>query len=230
MIKKGFTLAEVLITLSIVGVIAAVTLPTFVSSTTKAQIGPKLGKAVAMLEQANKALLDEYNVDTLGASGLVTYSRDNHTAVNHGIGVITSRIEDDYIPALRNHLNIDENGITKDGIRYTFRSGATQLNMSGYVDIDINGLAGPNIDATDIFHFTLWNDGTLIPQGATNWEGGRYIQVETGDDRMHGTINNLDRPGGNRHWETQCPRGAIPPNPAFCAGHIFANNMKVLYK
>ena len=138
MIKKGFTLAEVLITLSIVGVIAAVTLPTFVSNTTKAQIGPKLGKAVAMLEQANKALLDEYNVDTLTASGLVThghYDDDGNQAI--GLVVVTSRIEDDYITALGNHLNLDANGVTKDGTQYRFRGGATKPNVSGYVDIDI---------------------------------------------------------------------------------------------
>ena len=45
--KNGFTLAEVLITLGIIGVIAAITLPTLMSDTTSAQIGPKLAKAVS---------------------------------------------------------------------------------------------------------------------------------------------------------------------------------------
>ena len=66
----GFTLAEVLITLGIVGVIAAITLPTLTQSTTTAQIGPKLAKAASAFEQANKALLDAYDVDRLSDTDL----------------------------------------------------------------------------------------------------------------------------------------------------------------
>ena len=52
--RKGFTLSEVLITLGIIGVVAALTLPSLISDTSSAQIGPKLGKAVSMFEQANE--------------------------------------------------------------------------------------------------------------------------------------------------------------------------------
>ena len=51
MIKKGFTLAEVLITLGIVGVISALTLPSLMNNHTKAQIGPKLAKAVSAFDK-----------------------------------------------------------------------------------------------------------------------------------------------------------------------------------
>ena len=65
MFKKGFTLAEVLITLGIVGVIAAITLPTLVQDTTAAQVGPKLAKAVSTFEQANQALLKNEGVNAI---------------------------------------------------------------------------------------------------------------------------------------------------------------------
>ena len=71
MLKRGFTLAEVLVTLTIIGVIAAITLPSLLSNTATAQIGPKLAKAVSMFEQANTALLNEYSVDILSDSGLL---------------------------------------------------------------------------------------------------------------------------------------------------------------
>ena len=71
MIKKGFTLAEVLITLGIVGVIAAITLPTLTQSTTTAQIGPKLAKAASAFEQANKSLLKDQDVDCLTDTNLL---------------------------------------------------------------------------------------------------------------------------------------------------------------
>lgn len=50
--KKGFTLAEVLITLSIIGVVAAVVMPTLVSSYQYKTVGTKLSKFVATTENA----------------------------------------------------------------------------------------------------------------------------------------------------------------------------------
>ena len=63
--RFGFTLAEVLITLGIIGVISALTLPSLLNDTQGAQVGPKLGKAVSMFEQANQALLTDNNVDSI---------------------------------------------------------------------------------------------------------------------------------------------------------------------
>ena len=51
--KYGFTLAEVLITLGILGVIAALTIPGLMLDSRRAQIGPKLAAAVSAFEQAN---------------------------------------------------------------------------------------------------------------------------------------------------------------------------------
>ena len=44
--KRGFTLAEVLITLGLIGVVAAITLPALNSDIRAQQIGPSLAKAV----------------------------------------------------------------------------------------------------------------------------------------------------------------------------------------
>ena len=48
--KKGFTLAEVLITLGIIGVVASLTLPSLVKNTGQAEVGPKLAKFVNTFE------------------------------------------------------------------------------------------------------------------------------------------------------------------------------------
>ena len=53
--KKGFTLAEVLITLAILGVVAAVTLPNMVQDTKYQQLGVKLAKFASTLENAAPA-------------------------------------------------------------------------------------------------------------------------------------------------------------------------------
>ncbi len=53
--KFGFTLAEVLITLGIIGVVAAVTMPTLISNTKYKQVGTRLAKFHNNLENAARA-------------------------------------------------------------------------------------------------------------------------------------------------------------------------------
>lgn len=52
MIKKAFTLAEVLITLGIIGVVAAMTLPTLIQKKTNIEIETKLKKIYSVMNQA----------------------------------------------------------------------------------------------------------------------------------------------------------------------------------
>lgn len=58
--KKGFTLAEVLITLGIIGVVAAVTMPTLMADTKYKQVGVKLAKFHTNLENAARAYAAEH--------------------------------------------------------------------------------------------------------------------------------------------------------------------------
>ena len=53
--KSGFTLAEVLITLGIIGVVSAVTLPTLMSNSQYKQVGVKLSKMYSTTENAARA-------------------------------------------------------------------------------------------------------------------------------------------------------------------------------
>ncbi len=63
--RRGFTLAEVLITLGIIGVVAALTAPALVQNANSAKVGPKLAKAVSTFELANEAMLNEASTTTL---------------------------------------------------------------------------------------------------------------------------------------------------------------------
>ena len=103
--KNGFTLAEALITLGIVGVVSALTIPSLMSNTTKEQIGPKLAKAVSAFEQANQALLNANSVDSLSDARVLTS-------------------ESTYAGTLANHMKITPTGntneyLSKDGMTYT---------------------------------------------------------------------------------------------------------------
>ena len=59
---QGFTLAEVLITLVIIGVITSMTIPTLMNNTNKQEYVSRLKKAYSALSQAtNKIIADEGN-------------------------------------------------------------------------------------------------------------------------------------------------------------------------
>jgi len=213
--KNGFTLAELLITLALIGVIAALTLPTLFTDTTMAQVGPKLAKAVAMFEQANELMLNEKTSDSLSDAGLDNETSHSNALLNNLKGSIK---------VAANTTSHNYTYLSKDGIEYTVHFGATGANNSynltsgnlgahtqglGLVIVDINGGTSPNTLATDQFRFSLWKDGSLRPQGGYNWDG---------------------KGANSTTWQTNCKVNETPAHRAYCAGHVFENNMKVLYK
>ena len=59
LMKHGFTLAEVLITLGIIGVVSAITLPTLIKNYKKKETVAKLQKAISVLNQAYRLSNEE---------------------------------------------------------------------------------------------------------------------------------------------------------------------------
>lgn len=220
--KTGFTLAEILVSLGIIGVIAAVTMPTLTSNTQNAQIGPKLAKAVASFEQANKSLLTEKNVDSISEGDLIKqHSGYINMLSNHMNMVPFTYSATPTNTSMGNMITLVKSNAfrAKDGIVYFVSKGYSSSNMPdmtlpphkrmvGAVYIDINGATKPNTGGEDIFGFTLWDDGSLRPAGGQQWNG-------SADDTT---------------WETTCPIDGTPTVPISCTGHIFENNFKVLYK
>lgn len=226
--KNGFTLAEVLITLTIIGVIASLTLPALTTNIANAKIGPSLSTAVSNFEQANSNMLQ--------ATGL-----DNIQSL-FGDGGANA---EPYLRRLQNFLNGSSDGTTlttKNGFSYSFdgegsKAGSTEDITKrsdedavkdvkdGIIDrvpphrtyvahlmIDINGTAGPNRNGRDRFHFGLFRDGSLRPAGgAQRWAYGTEWDKKT--------------------WQRNCKNDSTVNNEAamFCTGSIFANDMKVKY-
>ena len=155
--KKRFTLAEVLITLAIIGVIATFTLPTLNTNIIGSEAGPKLMKAVSVLEQANRQLLADKNVSRLSLTDTRTTNYTTALA--------------DYITMTQ----VDANGFTtRDGISYTFenttggditpqRNPANDFYRNVQININSNQ---PNPRAgRDLFFVTLFNNGSILPVG-----------------------------------------------------------------
>jgi prepilin-type N-terminal cleavage/methylation domain-containing protein len=216
--KLGFTLAEVLITLGIVGVIAAITLPALMADTTSAQIGPKLAKAVATFEQANEVLLNQNGVDTLSDIGFAdqqAYATELSKFLK--ISKISNYPAHSYSAMGTASSDGGTTYLSKDGVVYIIYTAnyietgedtrPAYKRSAGQVWIDINGTSKPNVEPVDVFCFRLMEDGTLAPYGGE-------ITTEL----------------GHKSWTEGCAKDSAPTDPATCAGHIFENNLKVLYK
>ena len=66
--KKGFTLAEVLITLGIIGVVAAMTIPTLIQNTNSVKFVTQFKKSISTLSQAGLMAQAQFDVDYAGLS------------------------------------------------------------------------------------------------------------------------------------------------------------------
>lgn len=211
--KSGFTLAEVLITLSIIGVVAAMTLPNLQTDIVQRQIGPKLAKAVSTFEQASEALLNERMSDSLIDADIVSTAASNSTG-------------NDLASNLTDFMKASSDGATvtaKDGTYYqiTINNGNTSYkqphnNLVGSVLIDIDGNAkGADSLAEDRFRFSLYDDGSLRAYGSANYLGSKGTTTTTTP-----WLNNCDKthsPNTNAKKEA-------------CTGYIFENNLKADYK
>ena len=70
--RFGFTLAEVLITLGIIGVVAAMTIPTLIANTNSAKFRSQFKKSISTLNQAGLMGQAQYDFDYAGTSTACT--------------------------------------------------------------------------------------------------------------------------------------------------------------
>ncbi len=116
MIKKGFTLAEVLITLAIIGIVAAISIPSVISNTEQQEFKTGLRKAVSVLNSAitmNIALDGESPYEN---NDLMSYLM-RHMSVMDSTTSLRSRF---FVHSIEN-ISWD-NGVfyTTDGMRFEF--------------------------------------------------------------------------------------------------------------
>ena len=155
--KSAFTLAEVLITLGIIGVVAAMTMPTLMNSTNGAQYKTAYKKALSVLSQAVvlNVALDDYDMSQTE----VTTANDNpslYNMFNNRMNVV--KTEGNAYSASNSTDKVkfgDSANYTlyfNDGITFTFpktaaactEGNATTADAKCYGVIDVNGEKNPN--------------------------------------------------------------------------------------
>ena len=178
--KAAFTLAEVLITLGIIGVVAAMTMPSLIQNYQEKATVTKLKKCYSLVSQAYVSILnDEGGSDTLQAGDDLemmekfgkylkyqkTCGRNKGCFPNVTYKSVTgngySKWEDDTTDRSR--------AILTDGTLIMFNKSA----MWGYegndlyaqIYVDINGFKGPNQLGRDFFYFYI-NPEKIVPAGA----------------------------------------------------------------
>jgi prepilin-type N-terminal cleavage/methylation domain-containing protein len=188
--SKGFTLAEVLITLAIVGVVAALTIPSLINKCQKIVWAKQAQKEYAMWTQVFKRILADNNTTSLSETELWSKIHD------YGFDSNCS-LEEDFFTELGKYVKFsiinfdpsetegypDYEMVFPNGIRifFTFYKkaysksdtvckkikalGGNMCSSIGALEIDINGAKGPNTLGRDRFGFELSDEGILYPYG-----------------------------------------------------------------
>lgn len=186
--KKAFTLAEVLITLGIIGVVAAVTIPTLMQNSQDNQFKAKMKKEYSVLSEVYQLLKTENGGNFADALQSCSGEGDNACIKNVfkskfvsvkdcDINNVTSKCfpaqaDIKYLngtSAASWYINDDQQAalITNDGATLAFwlDSPTCQSNYSsnhndrcGWVAVDVNGLKSPNTWGKDIYLFFIFSD------------------------------------------------------------------------
>ena len=208
--KKGFTLAEVLITLGIIGVVAAMTLPALVQNyqakVLSTQLKKQYGIITNIMQKMNYDLggfkvtdfsyhtfapmFKKYLINTRDC-GNVNCEDMGHT--NEETGMV--RVSNNYKTYTNNDLqNIrfdDGQVIISDGALFLIEN---EQNILIFVSVDVNGIKKrPNRWGQDLFTFQIFDNGKVLPMGHPDT---RYNSIDYCSTTSTSSINGI----GCTYW------------------------------
>lgn len=237
-LTPAFTLAEVLITLGIIGVVAAMTIPTLIANTQKQEYTTSLKKAYTEFNQA----LTQLSIDN-GSPNDISKLTDTqmYKIVNYfktakicgtpnNLGcfpVDGTNDKYDGSGSITYYDNTTDGTVyykflTTDGMAFAMgvyngcgnnSTGALgyMTQNCGYVVVDVNGLKGPNYMGRDTFWFWITNG-----KGATLYPNGGM------DDHTFGY---------NYWWKAPTPNRCTSGDKSgrFCTGRVIEEGWQMLY-
>lgn len=179
--NNGFTLAETLITLVIVGIIAAITVPSLIVKYQKEQTIVGLKTAYSTIQQAlNKSFAENGPFESWDNNATNSYDENYYIAEKYifpYLNVIQNcKVNNKNCFHKRYFLNNNEHGqvdpyarfFLSNGMYFEFATHAYSNFKYLHFRVDINGLKGPNKYGRDMFIFH-YNYGAfknkLVPYG-----------------------------------------------------------------
>ena len=186
--KHAFTLAEVLITLGIIGVVAAMTLPTLVNRTRQKELETAFKKQYTLLQQAIMSIKYEDNLPFERNSYRANFksrlagkykATKDCGAINSKVGCVINNEDGTFTyyktftgKSLTSGYFDDGGFITLEGTTFFIEQGAQSSDTGYLVSIDVNGYKKkPNLMGYDFFMFQITKEGKVLPMGSekTYW-------------------------------------------------------------
>ena len=202
----GFTLAEVLITLGIIGVVAAMTLPTVINNTRNKQNETALKKAYSIAQQALAMMAANYGdvkPENFAVREFVTeYIKNFNNAIDCGIAWNATAkdlcVSSGDIANYKNFNNTTAVAATYfDDGQFVLIDGALVLieNASAgqlFISVDVNGYGKrPNRLGQDLFMFEINDKGALLPMGVA----GTFYYGENNEYCNSSSTNSMNGAG-----------------------------------
>ena len=207
--KRGFTLAEVLITLGVIGVVAAMTLPVLIQNMNKQAWVSGLLKTYTTLEQGFKMVLVDENVEDFGNSSciggyedfkncMLKYFKASEVSLSDYVQKPITTEEGPYYTASQTKTSAIA---LADGTLVFYGGNG---NVGHVFFTDVNGKKGPNTYGRDIFAFIV---------GTSN--SGRKLIYPVG----LGTLYNV-----NDEYVDSAVSATCALNFGNCQGHFIGEN------
>ena len=171
---RAFTLAEVLVTLGIIGVVSAMTVPSLMQNYQRQSYVTQLHKVYNELSQALVRYQTDKNALNLREAGLTSQEALNSffktyfNVVNDCGATQTPCLASSYKTISGRTLGNPFGGVSymtmASGSSFAaFYAGGTSVIF--YLYLDINGQKGPNVAGRDIFAVYIYNNGLIDDSG-----------------------------------------------------------------
>ncbi len=174
--NSAFTLAEVLVTLGIIGVVSAMTVPSLMQNHQRKTYVTQLHKFYNEMSQALLQYQTDKNAVNLKEAGLVSDDKigefiKNYFRVANDCGTDSSPcMSGEYKKmngaVVSTNLNRYVTLASGASLGYAYKS-AGLANILFSIDFDINGQKGPNIVGRDIFAVYVYENGIIDDYGSS---------------------------------------------------------------
>ena len=180
--KSAFTMAEVLITLGVLGIVIAMTLPSIISNYQKKQTTNQLKKVYSTLKQATEFAKSKYgNVEDWD------YNLDENTFLQTYYApylrtiINKDSVKYEYIDLSERKISQSRPTLVLEDGTYIFIIIVRAFNNPFHIAVDINGNKPPNKMGRDLFVFSIVNNQFQTYDQYKGWSWSRKaLMAENG--------------------------------------------------